>query len=291
MNIILSINGGMGKSVMATAVCRAIRNNYPTCKLYVITGFPEVFSNISSVDMAFYHGGEHFFYSKYIENQEYKIFANEPYLVTEHIQCKEHLIETWCKMNGIVYNGEMPEVFINEREEKFYQFKYQSNREIMVIQTNGGAQNQEVKYSWARDIPNHVVQSIIEHFHTRYDIYHVRRDDQFSYENTFHVNETFKGIAHLIRRSSKRLFMDSFCQHIAASLGKKSTVLWIANPHNVFGYAIHDNILANKETKKPDLRNALFTKYNISGALHEFPYESERDIFDVGTIIDSINKQ
>ena len=291
MNIILSINGGMGKSIMATAVCRAIRNNYPNCKLYVITGYPEVFSNISSVDMAFYHGGEHYFFSKYIENQEYKIFANEPYLVTEHIQGKEHLIETWCKMNGIVYNGEKIEVVINEREEKFFSVKYQTNREILIIQSNGGAHNQEIKYSWARDIPNHVTQAVIEEFKMKYDIFHVRRDDQFKFDNTFHVNEGFKGIAHLIRRSTKRLFLDSFCQHISAGLGKKSTVLWIGNSPHVFGYPIHDNILANQETKKPDLRNALFTKYSIVGAIHEFPYESERDIFDVDAIIDSIKRQ
>lgn len=291
MNIILSINGGMGKSIMATAVCRAIKNNYPNDKLYVITGFPEVFSNINSVEMAFHHGGEHYFFNKYIQNQEYRIFANEPYLVTEHIQGKEHVIETWCKMNGITYNGEGLEVVINEREEKFYQNKYQSNREILLIQTNGGAQNQEIKYSWARDIPNNITQAIIDEFHRTYDIYHVRRDDQFKFDNTFHVNEGYKGIAYLIKKSSKRLFMDSFCQHLSSAVGKKSTVLWIANNPNVFGYSFHDNIMANQETRKPDLRNALFTKYNIVGALHEFPYESEKEIFDAATIIDSIKRQ
>ena len=290
MNIILSINGGLGKSVMATAVCRAIRNNYPNCQLYVITGYPEVFSNLSSVDMAFAHNQEHYFYTKYVENKEVKIFANEPYLVTEHIFSKEHLIETWCNMNGIVYSGEMPEIDINERENLFYTNKYPSDKEIMIIQTNGGGQT-DIKYSWSRDMPFHVVQYVINEFSNKYNILHVRREDQIGYENTTPIHESYKGVASLIRRSKKRLFIDSFCQHTAMALGMKSTVLWIGNNPKVFGYSLHHNIVANKETKKPDLRHAVFTKYNIGGALIEFPYNNESEIFNLDSIVESIINQ
>lgn len=290
MNIILSINGGLGKSIVATAVCSAIKNNYPSCKLYVITGYPDVFSNVDSVDMAFPHNGEHYFYSKYIENQEYKIFANEPYLVTEHIQGKEHLIETWCKMNGIAYNGEGLEVNINDREEMYFQNKYTFDKELMILQTHGGG-NQEVKYSWSRDMPNYLINKIIERYKDKYTILHIRREDQFGYNFTTPIHETYKGIASLIRRSSKRVLIDSFCQHLSCALNKKATVLWISNKPNVFGYSMHDNILANDETQKPDLRNALFTKYNIGGALMEYPYKNETDIFDVEKVFDSIDRQ
>lgn len=290
MNIILSINGGLGKCVASTAVCRAIKNNYPDCNLYVISGYPDVYSGLDSVTMAFLHGQEQYFYTKYIENNEVKIFANEPYLETEHILGKEHLIETWCKMNGIVYRGEQPEISINEREMLFYNNKYPIEKDIMVIQTNGGGQT-ELRYSWARDIPTLIVQQIIEHFSQQYYIYHIRRDDQIAYNNTIHVQDSYKGIASIIRRSKKRLFIDSFCQHTAMALGMKSTVLWIVNNPKVFGYSIHDNILANEETKKPDLRNSLFNKYNIGGSLSEFPYKSETDIFNVDRIIGSIINQ
>lgn len=290
MNIIFSINGGMGKSVMATAVCRAIKNNYPNCKLYVLTSFPDVFSNLSSVDMAFGHNQEHYFYTKYVENQEVKIFANEPYLVTEHILSKEHLIETWCKMNGISYNGEMPEIDINERETLFYKNKYPSDKDIMVIQTNGGGQT-DIKYSWSRDMPYSIVQSIINEFASRYNIFHVRREDQLPFDNTIPIHDSYKAIASLIRRSKKRLFIDSFCQHTAMALGMKSTVLWITNSPKVFGYSLHDNIIANKETRKADLRHAVFTRYYIGGSLIEFPYNHEGEIFNIDSIVQSIINQ
>jgi uncharacterized phage-like protein YoqJ len=45
MNIIFTIQGGLGKSVVGTAVCKAIKKKYPSCKLIVLTGYPEVFTN------------------------------------------------------------------------------------------------------------------------------------------------------------------------------------------------------------------------------------------------------
>jgi len=290
MNIIISIQGGMGKSVMATAFCRAVRKQYPNSKLIVQTGYPDVFSNNPIVDMVFSHGQETYFYNKYIEGKEVKIFANEPYFVTEHILYKEHVIETFCKMNGIAYNGELPEVYVNERESNFYANKYVSDKPIMLLQTNGGGQT-DLKYSWARDMPRNVVLSVIEEFRSKYQIFHIRREDQFGYDHTIPVHDSFKAIASLILRSQKRVFIDSVCQHTAAALGKQSTVLWICNRPNVFGYAMHDNIKANPENGTPDLKYSVMQRYNIVGAPNEFPYLSENDIFSVDRVISSIVNQ
>jgi len=291
MNIIFSIQGGLGKSVVATAVCKAIKKKYPNCKLIVITGYPEVFTNNKEVDMAFGLGQEAYFYSKYIDGQEVKIFANEPYLVTEHILNQEHLIETWCKMYGLEYNGEMPSVELNEREKLFYSNKYQTEKPIFILQTHGGAPQQDTKYSWARDMPRNVINAVIEEFKNQYTILHVKREDQFGFEHTTPIQESFKGVACLVQRSQKRLLIDSFCQHTAAALNKHSSVLWISNKPNVFGYSLHDNITANPETEKPDLRFSVFSKYNIVGALQEFPYKTETDIFNVDRIIQSVIAQ
>lgn len=292
MNIIVSIQGGLGKSIIATAFCKAIRKQYPTDKIIVLTAYPEVFSNSPVVNFVFNHSEETYFYSKYIDNQDSLVFANEPYLTTNHIYRRESVAETFCKMNGVVYNGELPEIFINEREFNFFQNKYISDKPIMVIQTNGGAaQSTEMKYSWARDIPRGVVNAVIEEFKSRYKIYHIKREDQLGFDHTTPVQETFKGIACLIARSQKRLFMDSFCQHTAAALNKKSTVLWITNSPKVFGYAINDNVLPNPETIRPDLKYSLFGKYNILGIPHEFPYRSENEIFDIDRVITSVVNQ
>lgn len=290
MNIIFQVSGGIGKSILSTAVCKAIKKKYPNDKLIVVTGYPDVFTNSKDVDMAFAFGQEAYFYSKYIENQDVLIMALEPYMVTEHIKCEEHLIESWCKLFNVPYDGEQPEVCINERERNFYKEKYRSDKPIFLLQTNGGAEQQGLKYSWARDIPRHVVEAVINEFQGQYNFVHIKREDQLGFENTFAVTDNFKGISVLIEMSEKRLFMDSFAQHTAAALNKPSTVLWIANTPKVFGYEIHQNILANPFTAKGDLKNSYLSKFNISGALEEFPYNNEQEIFNIEDVLASLTK-
>ena len=290
MNIIFQINGGIGKCVMATAVCEAINKQYPDANLIVVSGYPDVFLNNPYVYRALGYGSITYFYSEYIDGKEFKIFSHDPYVETAHVKQKEHLIKTWCEMFGVTYNGEQPKIHLTAREEKFFSTKFTSDRPLLVLQTNGGAQT-EHKYSWARDIPSSVAVEVIDHFRADYNIAHIRRDDQLQFDGTFGVSDTFRALCVLISMSSKRLLIDSFAQHVAASMGLPSTVCWVANSPVVFGYKIHDNILANPWTNKPELRNSFFGKFNIAGDLLEFPYNNEDEIFDVDKIIKSIEKQ
>jgi hypothetical protein len=157
-----------------------------------------------------------------------------------------------------------------------------------VVCPNGGSSGQDLKYSWARDIPQRIVEKVISTFSNDYNIIHARREDQISFDNTYTVTDNFKGMAVLCEMSEKRFFMDSFLQHTAAAINKPSTVCWIANSPKVFGYEMHNNILANEFTSKPDLKASVFSKFNITGLLEEFPYQSEKEIFDEEQIIESL---
>jgi hypothetical protein len=289
MNIIFQISGGLGKSIMATAICSAIKKKYPESKLIVVSAYADVFLNNPNVDRSYNFGGMSYFYDEFVDGKEFKVFAHDPYLETAHVKQNEHLIKTWCEMFDIPYNGEKPELFLTQRELQFFQNKFAADKPIMVIQTNGGAQT-EHKYSWARDIPSTAVVKIIEHFKDDYYIAHIRREDQLGYEHTIPVTDTFRALCVLLNFSAKRLLIDSFAQHAAAALDLPSTVCWVANKPKVFGYDLHDNIQANTSTNKPELRSAYLSKFNIAGDLIEFPYNSEDEIFDVAAIIESLSK-
>lgn len=290
MNIVFQINGGIGKCVIATAVCEAIKKEYPKSKLIVISGYPDVFLNNPNVDRAFNFNSVSYFYEEYIEDKEIKILAHDPYLQTEHIEQKEHLIKTWCEMFKIPYNGELPRIYLTDREIKFFGNKFNSDKPLFLLQTNGGGQS-DMAYSWSRDLPFNVANSIVNEFKNDYNIIHIRREDQTPLENTIPVTDSFRALTVLISLSKKRLFIDSFCQHAAASLGLPSTVCWITNKPSVFGYDIHDNITSNDFTVKPELRNAYLGKFNIGGDLLEFPYNNETEIFNIDKIISSIKQQ
>jgi hypothetical protein len=290
MNIIFQINGGIGKCIMATAVCEAINKKYPKANLIVISGYADVFLNNPFVHRAFNFNGFSYFYEEYIQDKDVLVFANDPYLTTAHIKQEEHLIKTWCEMFDVPYNGEQPKIHLNAREIKFFENKFSSDRPVLLLQTNGGSQT-EHKYSWARDLPSTVITKIINEFRNDYSIVHIKREDQIGYDFTYPVTDSFRALCVLISMSTKRLFIDSFAQHTAAAMNMSSTVGWIANKPNVFGYEMHDNIIANPITVKPELRHSYLQQFNISGDLLEFPYNNEDEIFDVDKIITSIKNQ
>ena len=291
MNIIFQISGGLGKCIMATAVCEAIKKQYPDSRLIVVSGYPDVFLNSPDVHRSYGFNNISYFYEEYIEDQkDVMVFAHDPYLETEHIKQEQHLIQTWCDMFGIDYNGELPRINLTDRERSFFGNKYISDKPIFILHPNGGAQT-DLKYSWARDIPRHVVNAVIEEFKNEYNIVHIKRDDQLGYDFTTPVSDSFRALTVLISMSQKRLMIDSFSQHTAFSLNLPSTVCWIANKPEVFGYNIHDNIISNPFTLKPELRNSFLGKFNISGDLLEFPYNNEFEIFNTDQIINSLKNQ
>jgi hypothetical protein len=287
-NIIFQIDGGIGKSIMATAVCEAIKNQYPKDQLIVITSYPEVFLCNPHVDKCLSHNDLSYFYQDYIEGKKVKAFLHNPYMETSHIQQECHLIKTWCDMFGVEYNGEEPKLYLTNREINFYSNQFQSDKPLMVIQTNGGGADQQIKYSWMRDIPQSVAQEVVDSFIEEYNVIHIRREDQLALNNTTPVTADFRALVVLLQLSSKRLLIDSFAQHTAKALGLDSVVCWIGNNPSVFGYENNTNIQANKETATPELKQAVFAKYNIAGNLLEFPYNDEKEIFNVQDIIEAV---
>jgi len=287
-NIIFQIDGGIGKSVMATAICEAIKKQHPQDTLIVITGYPEVFLCNPHVDKCFNHANLQYFYKDYIDNKDVKTFLHNPYLESNFIMRKEHLLKTWCEMFNIEYNGEQPKLYLTDREINYYAKQFTSDKPIFALQTNGGGGNQPIKYSWARDIPNNVVEEVIKEYSKEYNILHIRREDQISFENTIPIQADFRALVVLIKLSKKRLFMDSFAQHTSKALDLSSVVLWIANTPKQFGYDTHKNIVAQEENATPELRHSIFSKYNIGGDLLEFPYEREEDIFNVDEVLEAL---
>lgn len=291
MNIIFQIEGGLGNNVVATAVCKAIKRQYAKDNLLVITNHPEVFFCNPNVDKVLTHSDLAYFYSNCISGKNVKMFLHSPYNESTFISGTDHLIKVWCEMYGIKYNGEQPELFINRREQNYYSKQLQSPKPIMVIQTNGGMPTQPNKYSWVRDMPISTAGKIVSAFADKYNIVHIRREDQLQLPNTTPVQAPFRQLAVLISISEKRLFIDSFAQHAAAAMEKPSVTCWIGTDPVKLGYELHTNIVANPPTLKPELRQSVYSKYDITGQITEFPYNSELEIFNPDEIIDAINSE
>jgi len=291
MKIVFEIRGGIGKSVAATAVCKAIKTQYPSSKLIVITGYPPVFEgnrNVFEVRMG--HEGAYFYRDHIMDQEDTIFFLQEPYIETDFIHRRGHLIKVWCEMNGIKYNGEMPEIFLNYKEKSSFGALFRFPKPIFLIQTNGGMPNKTDKYSWPRDMPFATAQKVVDAFLPTHTVIHIRRNDQPTLKGAIPIEASFRHLAVLIAMSDLRLFIDSFAQHTAAGLGMPSVVFWVANVPSQFGYELHDNIIANPPTLEPELRYAGLSKYNTNGPEKEFPYNDEEEIIEAEVLIVALKK-
>lgn len=285
MNIIFSIDGGLGKSIIATAVLKAIKKQYKKANILVSTGYPDVFINNPNVNRIITHANNSGIYKDFIQNKDAKVFISDPYSTSDYITESKHLIQIWCEMFGIEYNGEMPELFLSKAEKQYFEPFYRLDKPILAIQPNGGAINQPLKYSWVRDIPAPIVEQVIEHYKNDYSIVHIKREDQIMYENTIGALDSFRSIAIMLTMSEKRLLIDSSAMHIATALNLPSVVAWIGTSSKVFGYDMHTNIMANTPPKEYDLDHSYYQRMPLFEDISKIPYNDLNEVFDVNEII------
>lgn len=287
-NVIFSIEGGLGKSIMGTAILKVIKKEYKKANIIVITAYPDVFIGNPNVNKVFNHQQSVGLYKNYIHNKETKVFITDPYLTSDFITESNHLLKIWCDMFGLKYNGELPEIFLSKPEKEYFAPFYKLDKPIMAIQPNGGAIGQQLKYSWTRDLPLIVVNEVVSQFKNDYAILHIKREDQLSYENTIGALDSWRSISIMLTLSTKRLFIDSSFMHIATALNLPSVIGWVTTKPKIFGYDLHTNIIANKPTKEINLEINAYSKHLLYEDILTLPYNNFNEILDTQSIIKSL---
>ena len=295
---IFHVQGGLGKHIAATAVAKCIKNNHPHRKLIVVGVWTDVFMNLPFIDRVYQLGNTSYFYQTYIENKDSLIFHNEPYFTTDHIHKKLPLIQTWCKMYGLDYKGEMPELKFNPLQKKIAKEVWErEDKPVMVIHTNGGMITPDAKpFMWARDMPVDIAQAIVDKYHKKYTIYQCTKMNSPKVVNahTIEFNEQMQlstmEFLSIILHSKKRVLIDSCLQHAAAALKLESMVLWNGTSPKVFGYDMHTNV----ETIKPHnfkLPGSYLFDFDFNGTEHEYPFDSDEDLYDIDKIFEYLDKE
>jgi hypothetical protein len=294
---IFQIQGGLGKHIAATAVAQAIKSNFPDRELVVVCAWPELWSNLPFVHRVYPLGNTQYFYESYVDGKDSLIFGNEPYFTTDHINKRLPLVESWCKLYQIDYNGEQPMLRINPEQKRairnFYEPKFEG-KPFMVIQTHGGLFTNEKPYCWSRDMPFDIAQKVVKHFKKDYFIMQVTRPTSPKLDGVFVRSEQLSNteLMGLLELTSKRLLIDSSMQHGAAAFKLPSTVLWNATSSTIFGHSLHDNIQAKDKPKK-SLPGSYLFDYQFDGNENEFPYEEDdlKDLYNIDQIIASLESQ
>ena len=287
------VQGGFGKHIAATAVAKCIKNNHPSRELILTAVYTEIYQNLPFVDRVYQLGNTSYYYQTYVEDMDSLIFANEPYFTTDHVNKKLPLIQTWSKMYGLKYKGEMPQITFNHLQKKIAKEFWTgraNGKPIMVIQTNGGLLNEQRPYLWARDMPITLAQKLVDYYEKDYHIFQITKPAGEVLDGVEVIKDPMSNmeLVSILLQSEKRIFIDSCMQHAAAALKMPSVVLWNGTSPKVFGWDMHTNIQARKPAKFK-LPNSVFFDFDFIGVEAEYPYvDEDEEIFDFDKIIEAV---
>lgn len=284
------IQGGLGKNVAATALCKDVKEAHPDRKLVMVVSYPEIFLNNPYIDRVYQLGQTPYFYEDYIEGKDVIISRHEPYNQTGHITMKKHLIENWCDLLGVKYTGQQPVIYANFVQRQLIGL-WRRPRPTMVIQTGGGpGQGQKYSYSWTRDMPQDVAQAIVNKFRDQYHIFQVTRPDGYPLDGVERIDAPLSNIElfSILVDAQKRVLIDSCLQHAASAFKLPATVLWVGTSPTVFGYKLHNNITAKLPKKANQVIGSYLFDFQFENNLHECPYMELKEMFDIDAVIKSI---
>jgi hypothetical protein len=287
--IVWHIEGGLGKNIAATSLLSSLKEKHPERKIVVVASYPEIFLNLPSVYRVYRLGSTQYFYDDYIKNKDTIVFKHEPYYETHHILKNKHLIANWCKILDIEYKNQSPVLNFNIIHQ-INSTKWNREKPILLIQTNGGILNSDLIYSWTRDLPFYLSTQIANKYKETHHIIQVCKPSSLKIEGAEIIDYTLSAMElfTLLAVSDKRVLIDSSLQHAAVALNVPSTVFWIGTSPKNFGYALHNNIIANTPTDTTKLIDAYLFDYSFEGVTHECPYYSLEEMFDVPKIIEKI---
>jgi hypothetical protein len=286
---IFSCEGGIGKNILATTVVSSLKKSDPERKIIVVSAWVDVWFNNPNVYRVYPFGNLAHFYKTYIKDKDVKIYKHEPYFQEDYILKKKHLIETWCDLCNVEYDGSMPQIYLNPLEIEVAKLQISFEKPIMIIHANGGGGNQKIPYSWYRDLPYQNGVDVVEYFKNDYNIYQVGRENQTLLPNVKRLNAPLREIFCYFLFSKKRLLIDSFSQHLCAAFNLSSTVVWIGNKPEILGYKVHDNIVCTVPEKYDTLHSSYIEKADIQGNEIQYPYDTLK-LFNSEDIIKSLLK-
>jgi len=255
-NILFRVgNGGFGKTIAATAVARAIKEQFPKCRLYVQSNYGECFKGLPFVDRFYPQVPAPYFRDLVAECE---VLEAEPYIDLAFRKGREHLIDTWCRRIGVKPPAEKRGTIVLDDSEKAAAesalASYKIDRPLVAFQPFGGVsfhdpskgldpflkfQARHLSVEQAQEIVDLLVKSGII-------VLQISLPTEPRLKNCLTLGDQVippRVLFALLDRCTSIVAIDSFCVHAWAALGKKDGVfLWgYSSPHQ-YGYSGNNNM-------------------------------------------------
>ena len=216
-NLLLHLNGGLGKCIMATAVVASYKRTFPDAKVVVVSGYPEVFVNNPYVYKNFPFATPDL-WTNYYGNSDWKVSAHDPYMELSWIKNEsKHLISIWCKMLGVTSVQNTPLLYFSGPEVDDLNAMIKVDKPLMVVQSTGGAH--AAARSWTRNPPMSEFNDYLAQYMETHFVLHLAVPETPLLSNVHQRvdNLNRRQAMALIHYASAFVGIDSFGQHARAA--------------------------------------------------------------------------
>jgi len=251
--IVLEVQGGIGKNIMATAVVRNLKKAYPEKKIIVLAGSPDVFLKNPNIKRTYHFAQALYVYEDYFKEAKAVMLSVEPYRHFDYIKKKRHLVECWCEQIDIPCDSVYPEIFLSENEKAMAQlYLEQFDKEMVLFQGEGGkdpkdktnkekiiASSSMYKRNLTRKTMDEITAGLIDR---GFMVGVVSSPNQYLPSKAERITFSVRAILALIPHVAETICIDSFLLHGTAMFKKKCLSLWGGTNPKCLGYDINVNL-------------------------------------------------
>lgn len=251
MRAFVMVNGGTGKSIMATAMMPLLKKKYE--EVYVCSPYADVFKCCSYVDEAFVPGMPNL-YRDILLDDDVELLCREPYNNSRFIKKEIHLFEAWAEEWGVELEEDpmdMHPILDNWAEFdpvlKSYNDKKGGWGDFIIVQFCGGQSpltpkeqvgqyNDHVEGIRRNYYKGQEVINLLKEKYPSMQIIHYALPNEPTYDNAIKVELPYIVYRKACQDAKAVITIDSSLQHLASGVNDKVIVLWGETAPEHFGY-------------------------------------------------------
>ncbi len=252
-SVALVVEGGIGRCIAATAVVRCLAAAHPGKRLVVVTGWPDPFIGNPHVARIYRIGDPQHFFEDEVLGRRTWVAHVEPYRHPDYVNAERHLVDCWCDLLGVEYDGGTPTLFLTPGElDQGKAAMAKARRPVVLMQASGGPvpATQDLdrlievrRRMHRRNLPLNIAGQVANALMAKgYHVALVRHQNQPALAGVESVTGPLRTIFALVPFAKHLVLIDSFMQDAAAALQRPAVVCWGGTSYKRLGWDLHTNI-------------------------------------------------
>jgi ADP-heptose:LPS heptosyltransferase len=241
------VEGGIGKCAAFTALIPKLREK---SEVQIYTPYIGCFANNPDVKLVL---------EQTLPLQDARIMASDNIFYCEPYKSnfqfgKQHIIESYCELNGVEYDKSMLPKLYTEYHSKSVKEWLNKNKidKYILIQFSGGQpqigfnpNNQYTNINPNRNYPNFLAQQVVNMLREEYKdttIINCVLPNEPHYEGTIRCDLHWTQLHEMMKNAEGFIAIDSCLNHFSPSANKKGVVIWGSTRWTQFGYKQNKNL-------------------------------------------------